>query len=137
MAGFFVPFSVILAAMTKTPDIKPLKTRPQYLAVAKGGSKTVRPSMVVQFLPPTEGEKGVFVGLTVSAKAGNSVKRSRIKRRLREVIREIIPGHGPAGATYVIIGRARAFEAGFETLKNDLQSALTALHSRKPKKDLK
>ena len=121
--------------MSKTLEIEHLKTRSQYLAVAKVNHKKVTPGMVVQFLPAGESLGATKVGLTVSGKTGGSVDRSRIKRRLRQVIKEILPGVALPGATYVVIGRRAALKRPFDSLKNDLQIAISSLHSKKLTKD--
>lgn len=121
--------------MQKNLTIEKLKTRPQYLAVAKVNNKKVMPGMVVQFLPAGVEPALTKVGLTVSGKTGGAVDRSRIKRRLRQVIKEILPSAALPGATYVVIGRRAALTRSFDSLKKDLQTALLALHSRKPPKE--
>lgn len=116
--------------MTKTSTIQRLKKRPEYLAVARTGLKAVRPGLVVQFMP-AEGAEGLpRVGLTVSGKTGGAVDRSRIKRRLRQVILDVVPEFGQSGATYVVIGRRKALTRDFTELKKDLKSALSSLHSK-------
>lgn len=114
--------------MAETPVIERLKTRPQYLAVAKAGVKKVMPGLVVQFLPPRKNGKTVKVGLTVSGKTGGAVTRNRIKRRLRNVIGEVLPGVAKPGASYVVIGRKAALKRPFGDLKKDLIEAVQALH---------
>lgn len=103
--------------------------------MAKVNNKMVTPGMVVQYLPPKDDLGPTRVGLTVSGKTGGSVDRSRIKRRLRQVIKEILPEVALPGATYVVIGRRAALTRAFDSLKKDLQMAVKDLHSRKPPKD--
>jgi ribonuclease P protein component len=64
------------------------------------------------------------VGFTVSRKVGNAVTRNRMKRRFRELAREIIPASGYAGSDHVMIGRTTGIERDFALLRKDLQSAL-------------
>ena len=118
--------------MSQNLIIEKLKTRPQYLAVAKVNIKKVTPGMIVQFLAPFDNQAPVMIGLTVSGKTGGSVDRSRIKRRLRQVINQILPEKAQPGATYVVIGRRAALTRPFDSLKKDLQTALEALHSNPP-----
>jgi len=117
--------------MTESLHIIPIKKRPEYLAVAATGVRKPMPGLVVQIKKPeNEGDANIRVGLTVSRRAGGAVERSRIKRRLREVIREIMPLAGLPGHSYVIIGRRAALERPFELLQNDLKMAVEALHKR-------
>ena len=59
-----------------------------------------------------EGEEGgdVRLGIAVPKKIGGAVTRNRIKRRLREVWRELLP-EVPVGADYVLLVRAPLAEA--------------------------
>lgn len=64
------------------------------------------------------------VGYTVTKKVGNAVIRNRVKRRFRELARELLPQAGVAGADHVIIGRNSAVERDFAKLRSDLAKAL-------------
>ena len=64
------------------------------------------------------------VGFTVSRKVGNAVTRNRMKRRFRELAREIIPTQGYSGSDHVMIGRSGGIERDFSALRQDLERAL-------------
>jgi len=66
----------------------------------------------------------IRVGYTVTKKVGNAVIRNRVKRRFRELARELLPEAGIAGADHVIIGRNSAVERDFAKLRSDLAKAL-------------
>lgn len=67
------------------------------------------------------------VGFTVSRKVGNAVVRNRVRRRLREVARLVIPGRARADLDYVLIGRQAAVSRDFAGLQQDLVEALKRL----------
>jgi ribonuclease P protein component len=67
------------------------------------------------------------VGFTVTKKIGGAVVRNRMKRRFRELAREIVPTRGLAGADHIMIGRAKGVERDFSLLRSELASALDRL----------
>lgn len=67
------------------------------------------------------------VGFTVTKKIGGAVVRNRMKRRFRELAREIVPTRGLAGADHVLIGRAKGIEREFGLLRSELSEALDRL----------
>ena len=71
-------------------------------------------------------------GITVTKKIGGAVVRNRMKRRFRELLRELLPAGGTAGADHVLIGRAGGVERDFGLLRTELQKALRRLHSVRP-----
>jgi ribonuclease P protein component len=52
------------------------------------------------------------------------VVRNRMKRRFRELAREIIPSAGHSGSDHVMIGRSGGIERNFSELRQDLTRAL-------------
>ena len=87
------------------------------------------PGFVLQTAPaPAELALPVVrVGFTVSRKVGNAVVRNRVRRRLREVARLVIPGQARSGLDYVLVGRQGALHRDFATLRNELVEALRRL----------
>ena len=69
----------------------------------------------------------VRVGFTVSKKVGNAVIRNRVRRRLREIARQVIPGQAHAGLDYVLVGRQGAIERDFALMRQELVEALRRL----------
>jgi ribonuclease P protein component len=69
----------------------------------------------------------VRVGFTVSRKVGNAVIRNRVRRRLREVARLVIPAQARPDLDYVLIGRQGAVSRDFKVLQQELVEALKRL----------
>jgi ribonuclease P protein component len=67
------------------------------------------------------------VGFTVSRKVGNAVVRNRVRRRLREVAKLVIPGQARPDLDYVLVGRQTALKRDFATLQRELVEALKKL----------
>lgn len=91
-----------------------LRKRRDFLAAAKA-ERAGATSFLMQ--GRDRGDAGtVRVGFTVTKKTGNSVVRNRIRRRLREAVRRVLPDAGRAGFDYVLVAREAALRTPFETL---------------------
>ena len=64
------------------------------------------------------------VGFTVTKKIGGAVVRNRMKRRFRELAREVVPIKGIPGSDHVMIGRAKGIERDYGLLRSELERAL-------------
>lgn len=84
------------------------------------------PGFVLQVAPaPADLElPAARVGFTVSRKVGNAVERNRVRRRLREIARMVIPAQGRPDLDYVLVGRQAALSRDFATLRQELIEAL-------------
>ena len=82
------------------------------------------PGFVLLVRDRQDGDPSKRVGFTVTKKIGNAVVRNRMKRRFRELAREIIPSSGHAGSDHVMIGRTTGIERDFSDLRSDLSKAL-------------
>lgn len=69
----------------------------------------------------------VRVGFTVSKKVGNAVVRNRVRRRLREIARQVIPGQARPDLDYVLVGRQGALGRDFAVMRQELVEALKRL----------
>jgi ribonuclease P protein component len=113
-----------------------LTRRQDFVAAAKA-LYAAQTGMVVQARNRDDG-KPPRVGFTATKKLGNAVKRNRVKRRLREIARLVLPLGARSGFDYVLIGRAGTDRRPFADLLNDVNSALKRLHGapyRAPDKD--
>ncbi len=72
------------------------------------------------------------VGFTVSKKVGTAVERNRVRRRLRELVTRT-PFLRPH-CDYVLVGRRAALGRGFDTMLDDLKSALKRLDAQLAKR---
>jgi ribonuclease P protein component len=100
-----------------------LKRRAEFLRAAQKGRKAAMPGLVLQVLPRGD-DAPLRVGFTVTKKVGNAVVRNRVRRRLREVARLLLPALGLRGADLVLIGRDATRTRDFARLGDDLRRAL-------------
>jgi len=103
-------------------DMKRLKRRAEFLAVARG-VRSARRGFVLQTLRLADETAEPRCGFTVSKKVGNAVVRNRVRRRLREAIRLDAPDLARAGYDHVLIGRRDLLAQPFAELRADLAGA--------------
>jgi ribonuclease P protein component len=72
---------------------------------------------------PTCGTQPRF-GITVTKKIGGAVMRNRIRRRLKEALRGLVPLPARLGHDYVIVARGEALGMPFPLLQESLAKAL-------------
>ncbi len=82
------------------------------------------PGFVLLVRDRDDGSDELRVGFTVTRKIGNAVVRNRMRRRFRELARELLPAKGLPGADHVLIGRQGGIERDFSLLRQELGKAL-------------
>jgi ribonuclease P protein component len=103
-----------------------IKKRADFLA-ANGGRRVQTPGFILLVRDRRDSDPTMRVGFTVTKKIGGSVVRNRMKRRFRELAREIVPVKGLPGSDHVMIGRAKGVERDYASLRSELAGALDQL----------
>ena len=85
------------------------------------------PGFVLLIRDRADGNSAKRVGYTVTKKIGNAVVRNRMKRRFRELARDVIASQGAAGSDPILIGRNGGIDRDFATLRADLVKAVAKL----------
>lgn len=116
----------------KGKKVPTLKKRSDFLSVASTRQKWITPAFIIQLGKADEGI--TRVGYTASKKVGNAVARSRAKRRLREVVRNMAGACNFKNRDYVFIARQEILTYPFDQLIRDAKWALKRLEGLKQKK---
>jgi ribonuclease P protein component len=95
-------------------------------AARANGVEVATAGFIVQALTLPD-EPHFLVGYTVSKRVGNAVARNRVKRRLRALVRLLIPTRAKSGMAYVFIGRKSAIDRPYEKLEADFKYAFHKL----------
>ncbi|MBU9697120.1 ribonuclease P protein component [Rhodobacteraceae bacterium HSP-20] len=121
------------SAVSLCPKLLTLKKRADYLRAASARRQGTG-GFLLQARARDDGSAAVRVGFTASKKIGNAVLRNRAKRRLRALVREILPPLARAGWDYVLVARPEAtVTRDFATLRDDLRAALASVHQARAK----
>jgi len=102
-----------------------LRQRADFLAVANGARANFGAFTVQSRRRDDQGP--VRVGFTVTKKNGTATERNRIRRRLRELVKRLDVISMRPHHDYVLVGRRAALSRDFETMLEDLRSALDRL----------
>jgi len=70
------------------------------------------------------------LGIVASRKVGDSVRRNRAKRLIREIFRQNVPAGRPLAADLVVIPRRELFDARYSSLQEDFLSAFRRCAAR-------
>jgi ribonuclease P protein component len=90
------------------------------------GRRVYTASFVLMVRAAEDREAPTRLGLTVSQKVGNAVRRNRVKRLMREVFRRE-RALFPRGADLVVIAKAGARIDAFEAVRAEIAQAAPAL----------
>ena len=104
-----------------TPRLLIMRKRADFVA-ANNGLRVARGGVVLLVKPNAAAD--LRFGVTVTKRIGNAVVRNRMKRRLRALVRDVLPHHGLAGHDHVLIGRESGVERDFATMRAELLVAL-------------
>ena len=103
-----------------------MKKRADFLA-ANRGKRYATPGFVLLVRDRADDSPAIRLGITITKKVGNSVIRNRMRRRFRELAREMLAAKGKPGADHVLIGREGGIERDYGQLREELAKALDRL----------
>ena len=106
------------------PDGARLRRREEFKRIYAAGKAYPESCVVLHVLPLTDRPDERQVGFSVSKKVGGSVVRNRVKRRLREIVRPLLP-RIKGGVHLIIAARSTAARAEYAEISLSVQRALS------------
>lgn len=106
------------------PQHARLRRREEFRRIYAAGKAYPDSLVVLHVLPLTDRPDECQVGFSVSKKVGVAVIRNQVKRRLREIVKPLLP-RIKGGAQLVIAARSRAANADYAEIAASVQRALT------------
>ena len=97
-----------------------LKKNKEFKKVYENGKSYATRNLVIYCLNYEKGKKNCY-GLSVSTKIGNAVVRNKLKRRLREIIREFEKEKEFKGYDVIFIARKPVVQINYQHLKRDVK----------------
>lgn len=97
-----------------------LKKNREFKKVYDNGKSYATRNLVIYVLNYEKGQKNRY-GLSVSKKIGNAVVRNKLKRRLREIIREFEKEKDFKGYDIIFIARKPVVRLDYHHLKSDVK----------------
>lgn len=121
------------SAVSLCPGLTTLQKRADFLRAASARRQGTA-GFLLQGRDRGGDSPAIRVGFTASKKIGNAVLRNRAKRRLRALVREILPPLAQPGWDYVLVARPEAtVTRDFAALRDDLRMALASVHQGRAK----
>ena len=109
------------------PKSARLRKRPEFSNLSRTGNKLQSANFVV--ISQTHNGAESRLGITVSAKVGNSVVRNRLKRQVREFFRRR-RAELPAGTDFLVIARNSAGNLPSDAIVDELERTLVNRRKR-------
>lgn len=103
------------------PDRR-IRKRPDFQAIQRSGRRVSTRHFVLIVAPRAEGARASRLGITASRRVGNSVRRSRLKRIVREAFRQL-SGFVPPGFDLLVICKKDDPSLTTETVVQEWQDA--------------
>lgn len=101
-----------------------VRKRREFLQIQNAGRRVATRHFLIVYA--CSGDGPPRLGITVTKKIGNAVVRNRVRRRLREAVKQAAE-HATAATDYVVVARPAALTLQFERLVTDLTNGFEFL----------
>ncbi len=101
-----------------------IKTSADYSLIKKKGHKLVCEPFVILYIKDDLLKESIRIGIIVSSKIGGAVIRNKTKRRLKNMLIEVLKSSNYQGFSLCMIARSRAYDFCFEKMKGVFSNAL-------------
>ena len=121
------PLSFSMTANKKEEDsqlkkIEKITKRSDYIRASNSIFKKSS-SLIIQ-LYNREDTFGPRYGITASKKIGNAIKRNKAKRRIRHLIKNLLPKYGKNGYDYVFVAKEKVIDSPWDSLLQETKIIL-------------
>ena len=107
---------------SKLIKLDKITKRSDYLRASK--SKYVRTnSFVIQFYNRNDSSDPRY-GITATKKIGNAIKRNKAKRRIRSLVKDLLPKYGKNGYDYVFVAKEKVIDSPWDSLLQETKIIL-------------
>ena len=103
-----------------------LRSRADFARIETMGSTRADRLLVVRYVPNDLGHERFAI--STGRRLGGAVQRNRVRRRIRETLRQIAPHDGP-GRDILIVARPASASASFAELRAALERHLHAVRT--------
>lgn len=102
--------------------IEKITKRSDYVRASNSTFKRTS-SLIIQ-LYNREDTSGPRYGITASKKIGNAIKRNKAKRRIRHLIKNLLPKYGKNGYDYVFVAKEKVIDSPWDSLLQETKIIL-------------
>ena len=102
--------------------IEKITKRSDYIRVSNSIFKKSN-SLIIQFYNRKD-TSGPRYGITASKKIGNAIKRNKAKRRIRHLIKNLLPKYGKNGYDYVFVAKEKVIDSPWDSLLQETKIIL-------------
>ena len=107
---------------SKSKKIEKITKRDDFVRASKSDFIKSK-SLIIQFFNRKDDSPPRY-GVTASKRIGNAIKRNKAKRRIRHLVKDLLPKYGKNGYDYVFIAREELIHNSWESILQEVEIIL-------------